>query len=88
MTVRCNLSFDDLFSDRIATRIQAIESRLVVGIDPRLDRLPPDISSDDPEQALTRLGIGVIEAVSSVAAAVKPQIAFFERWGWRGWRAL
>jgi len=82
------LSFDDLFSDRIATRIQTIESRLVVGIDPRLDRLPPDISPDDPEQALTRLGIGVIEAVSSVAAAVKPQIAFFERWGWRGWRAL
>lgn len=76
------------FSDRLAARIQLVESRLVVGIDPRLDRLPAEIRHDDPEQALCALGEGVIEAVAKHAAAVKPQVAFFERYGWRGWRAL
>ncbi len=79
---------DGYFSDRLAARIEQVESRLVVGIDPRLDRLPAAISADDPEQALCALGQGVIEAVAEHAAAVKPQIAFFERYGWRGWRAL
>lgn len=82
------MSFDTHFSDRLAARIQQIESRLVVGIDPRLDRLPAAIGADDPEQALSQLGEGVIEAVAEHAAAVKPQVAFFERHGWRGWRAL
>ena len=82
------MSLDTHFSDRLVARIQQIESRLVVGIDPRLDRLPAEISADDPEQALSRLGEGVIEAVAQHAAAVKPQVAFFERHGWRGWRAL
>ncbi len=82
------MTMDGNFADRIATRIHSIESRLVVGIDPRLDRLPASIDGGDPEDALTRLGCGVVEAVAEVAAAVKPQIAFFERWGWRGWRAL
>ncbi len=82
------MTMDGNFADRMATRIHSIESRLVVGIDPRLDRLPASIDGADPEDALTRLGCGVVEAVAEVAAAVKPQIAFFERWGWRGWRAL
>ena len=64
------------FSDRLAARIQLVESRLVVGIDPRLDRLPAEIRHDDPEQALCALGEGVIEAVAKHAAAVKPQVAF------------
>ncbi|MEC9476614.1 MAG: orotidine-5'-phosphate decarboxylase [Planctomycetota bacterium] len=76
------------FADRLALRIREVESRLVVGIDPRLDRLPAEISAEDPERALASLGQGVIEAVAGHAAAVKPQVAFFERYGWRGWRAL
>jgi orotidine-5'-phosphate decarboxylase len=82
------MSKEGHFSDRMTARIQSIESRLVVGIDPRLDCLPDGIEADDPEQALTHLGVGVIEAVAGLAAAVKPQVAFFERWGWRGWKAL
>ena len=82
------MKFDIPFSDRLASSIERKESRLVVGIDPRLDRLPAELAALDPEDALTRLGCGVIEAVAAEAAAIKPQIAFFERWGWKGWRAL
>ena len=78
------MKFDIPFSDRLASSIDRKESRLVVGIDPRLDRLPAELASLDPEEALTRLGCGVIEAVAAEAAAIKPQIAFFERWGWKG----
>ena len=58
------MSKEGHFSDRMTARIQSIESRLVVGIDPRLDCLPDGIEADDPEQALTHLGVGVIEAVA------------------------
>ena len=64
------MSLETHFSDRLVARIQQIESRLVVGIDPRLDRLPAEISADDPEQALSRLGEGVIEVVEEVVEEV------------------
>ena len=82
------MSFEGMYADRLAASVESRDSRLVVGIDPRLDRLPKDLEGLDPEDALLALGSGVIEAVADQAAAIKPQIAFFERWGWRGWRAL
>ncbi len=82
------MSFEGTYADRLAAAIEKKESRLVVGIDPRLDRLPSELGALEPEEALVALGTGVIEAVAEEAVAVKPQIAFFERWGWRGWRAL
>ena len=82
------MDFENCYADRLAQAIEKKESRLVVGIDPRLDRLPEELTGLEPEDALLRLGSGVIEAIAEDAAAVKPQIAFFERWGWRGWRAL
>ena len=82
------MSFEGMYADRLAASVESRDSRLVVGIDPRLDRLPKDLEGLDPEEALLALGSGVIEAVADQAAAIKPQIAFFERWGWRGWRAL
>ena len=82
------MDFENCYADRLAQAIEKKDSRLVVGIDPRLDRLPEELTGLEPEDALLRLGSGVIEAIAEDAAAVKPQIAFFERWGWRGWRAL
>ena len=81
------MGFENCYADRLAEAIERKDSRLVVGIDPRLDRLPEELTGLEAEDALLRLGSGVIEAVAEDAAAVKPQIAFFERWGWRGWRA-
>ena len=55
---------------------------LCVGIDPRID--PSDSSFDD----LCAYGRKVVDACAPYAAAFKPQLAFFERHGAAGWKAL
>ncbi|MHC4936266.1 MAG: orotidine-5'-phosphate decarboxylase [Planctomycetota bacterium] len=80
--------FETPFADRLFRRVRAIDSRLVVGIDPFIERFPEELDRTDPESALIAYGIAVLDAVTPFACAVKPQIAFFEQHGWRGWRAL
>ena len=84
------------FADRLLRRI-ADSSPVVVGIDPRIDRLPLSIRSayrldvaPDIEaiaDAFEEFGRSVVDAVSETACALKLQIAFFERFGWHGVRA-
>ena len=79
------------FTDRLADAVQAKSSVLVVGLDPRLDRLPTSIleaaerEGGSPREVAARALIAfhreVIDAVTDTACAVKPQIAFFEQWG-------
>ncbi len=80
--------FDVPFSDRLFARVQSLDTRLVVGIDPFIERFPAAIDCSDVERALVAYAIGIFEAAGEFAAAVKPQVAFFEQHGWRGWRAL
>jgi len=84
------------FADRLLARVAAT-SPVVVGIDPRVDRLPAAIRSTyrldtrpDIEaiaDAFEQFGREVVDAVAPTACAVKLQIAFFERFGWHGVRA-
>ena len=86
------------FADRLADAIRAKDSRVLVGIDPRLDRIPQPIRTagfarcgeglEGAAAALLAFGQGVIDAVEAQAVAVKPQAAFFERFGWPGYRAF
>ena len=76
------------FAHQMAERVSRMESRLLVGIDPFEDRLPDELRKLPAEEALTRFGHMVVDAVAEVAIAVKVQVAFFERKGWTGWRAL
>ena len=76
------------FSDRLAARVSALQSPLCVGIDPHLSRLPAtyrnrfgDHSRGGRERTAIAVGdwaVEVLEAVADVAAAIKPQVAFFE----------
>ncbi|MFQ5655051.1 MAG: orotidine-5'-phosphate decarboxylase [Planctomycetota bacterium] len=79
---------DRPFPDRLGERMLRLRTRLVVGIDPVASRFPRSLRQRDVEEALVGFAEGVLDAVSSSVAAVKPQVAFFERHGWRGWRAL
>jgi len=80
------------FADRLCTEIARKQSQVVVGLDPRLGRLPEELrpSGNDVRKAaeafiaFNRL---VIEAVSRHAVAVKPQVAFYEALGCEGMRA-
>lgn len=74
------------FGERLAA---AVERRgpLCVGIDPHPALLASWGLTDDAE-GLRRFSAAVVEAVADVAAAVKPQVALYERHGSAGIAAL
>lgn len=75
------------FSDRLHEALLHKKSRLCVGIDPRLDLMPKDLTrgiAGDVERAgraVLDFSGAVIDAVRDHAVAVKPQIAYYERLG-------
>ncbi|WP_449282541.1 orotidine-5'-phosphate decarboxylase [Leucobacter sp.] len=74
------------FSNRLATALAA-KRHLCVGIDPHAPLLDAWGLPDDASGA-ERLGREVVAAAAGVAACVKPQVAFFERFGAAGFAAL
>lgn len=74
------------FGDRLAAEFAA-GRHLCAGIDPHGPLLDAWGVSDDAAGA-ERMGRDVVAAAAGVAACVKPQIAFFERFGSAGFAAL
>jgi orotidine-5'-phosphate decarboxylase len=83
--------------DRLAERVAARESQLIVGLDPDPAALWPlagdDLAADAPpaERAATavlRHCRALIDAVAPACVGVKLQLACFERLGPPGWRVL
>jgi uridine monophosphate synthetase len=71
------------FFSRLTSRVQEVNSLLCVGLDPH----PNDLSSPTVE-ALQEFCIKLIESTVDIAAAYKPNIAFFEAFGPNGISAL
>ena len=81
------------FADRLIDRVEATRSHLVVGLDPDLRELPPELldgASDlaDAARAIEAFAVAVIDGVAELVPAVKPQSAFFEALGSAGVAAL
>ena len=77
---------DETFLARLAARSAATGTVLCVGLDPDPTTLPAGFSADLVGiEAFSRL---VLEAVAPVAAAIKPNLAFFEAYGSAGLAAL
>lgn len=74
------------FSERLAAALAA-KRHLCVGIDPHAGLLSGWGLADDAAGA-ERMGREVVAAAAGVAACVKPQVAFFERFGSAGLAAL
>lgn len=74
------------FADRLIAATEKF-GPLCVGIDPHQGRIPA-IFGGDTADGLERWGLAMVEAVTGRAGIIKPQIAFFERHGWRGLKAL
>jgi orotidine-5'-phosphate decarboxylase len=74
------------FSDRLAVELKA-KRHLCVGIDPHAPLLADWGFTNDAAGA-ERMGREVVAAAAGTAACVKPQIAFFERFGSAGYVAL
>lgn len=74
------------FGDRVGAAL-AVHGRLCVGIDPHrhlLDRWDLDDTADSARE----FGLRVVEAAHGRIGFVKPQVAFFERFGALGFAAL
>jgi orotidine-5'-phosphate decarboxylase len=86
------------FADRLMSAIQRKNSRVVVGLDPHLQLMPPHLLEDAylehgegaeaVAQAIIRFNEAIIEAIAADVVAVKPQVAFYERLGAWGFLAL
>lgn len=81
-------------ADRLLNRIDARRAPVCVGLDPVLERLPAAHRPADPADvdavasAIEGFCLDVVDAVAEHVPAIKPQSACFERYGWRGVRAL
>lgn len=88
------------FADDLIAKIKEKRTPLVVGLDPRADRLPESIKTqfgvgNSELDDLTSVAEGywefckaIIDVVASQVPAVKPQMAFFEELGGQGMLAL
>jgi len=82
------------FADRLITAIRRVGNPVLVGIDPRVEDLPPGFLDKFPAgragvaEAFREFGCGVVDAVAGLAPAVKFQSAFYEMFGPEGVAAL
>jgi orotidine-5'-phosphate decarboxylase len=73
------------YADRLAARIKKT-SPACVGLDPVLEKLPDGVSRD--LAGMKQFCFSIIDAVSEHASCVKPNLAFFERYGWEGMKVF
>jgi orotidine-5'-phosphate decarboxylase len=66
------------FADALTARVKET-SPICVGLDPQVEKLPEGIPRD--VDGVLMFNKGIIDAVKSVAACVKPQLAFYELLG-------
>lgn len=86
------------YATRLHAAVKAKRTPALVGLDPRLDWLPPDVLAharelhDDPTAqaaaAFEEFCVRLIDVVAPLVPAVKPQSAFFEELGPDGCLAL
>lgn len=84
------------FADRLTHRISELNNPTVVGLDPRLNQIPEHIlenakkkygnTIEGAAEAILDFNRSIIDAVSDIVPAVKPQIAFYECYGHHGFR--
>jgi orotidine-5'-phosphate decarboxylase len=70
------------FLSKLADASRARDSIVCVGLDPEPDRIPGHLGNG--AQAASRFLRRIIRATSDVAAAYKPNLAFFEQYGQAG----
>lgn len=74
---------------KLKEAIQRLDSVVCVGIDPVIEHFPAELrdAAISIEEKLSRFGIAVLEGAYGLAPVVKPQLAFFEKYGLEGMKA-
>ncbi len=86
------------FADRLNAAVKAKGSAISVGLDPRLEQIPDFIKVKHfskyanaltaAAEAILEFNKGIIDAVADLVPVLKPQIAFYEQYGYEGVRAF
>lgn len=78
--------------EQIIEQIKAKKSFLCIGLDIDLDKLPESVIDQSmPLQLMEKIfniNKAYIDATNDLAIAYKPNLAFYESFGWQGWRAF
>jgi orotidine-5'-phosphate decarboxylase len=84
--------------DRLQEKIDELRNPSVVGLDPALEHIPPQILEKHFAQegetleaaaaAVYEFNLGIIDALFDIVPAVKPQLAYYEALGYEGIRTL
>jgi len=79
---------DDSFmtTQQLIDQIRKKQSFLCIGLDTDLDKIPPHLlNEDDPIFTFNK---AIIDATNHLCVAYKPNVAFYEAYGIKGWKAL
>ena len=83
------------YMTRLENRIRSLGTSALVGLDPRWNQLPAEITNGNQSPSAEQAAEGfhqfcceIINIVSPLVPAIKPQVAFFEQLGPAGLRAL
>ena len=84
--------------DRLQDKIDSMRNPTVVGLDPALEHVPPQIldrhiaekgeTLEAAADAVFEFNVGLIDSLCDIVPAVKPQSAFYEALGFEGVRVL
>lgn len=86
------------FADRLNAQIRKKKSSICVGLDPRLEQIPHFIQEKHlriysnaltaAAESILEFNKGIIDAVADLVPVIKPQIAFYEQFGYEGIRVF
>jgi orotidine-5'-phosphate decarboxylase len=81
-----NSLFERMNKQALIAQIQQKKSFLCIGLDVDLDKIPTHLLTE--EDPIFEFNKQIIDATYHLAVAYKPNIAFYEAYGLKGWAAL
>ncbi len=72
--------------EQLVEQIKKKQSFLCVGLDIDLDKIPPHLKKED--DLIFSFAKAIIDSTHEYAVAYKPNLAFFESYGVKGWQAF
>ncbi len=78
------------FTKKLERAVESSESLLCVGLDPNPSMIPSPLKAEisDESKLIAEFCLRIIEATKTSVCAYKPNMAFFESLGSKGWGAL
>jgi orotidine-5'-phosphate decarboxylase len=81
-----------MVSDKLLDKIDKKRNPCVVGLDPIVEKLPRQLlkgnSTEDVALAFKNFNFEIIDAIHDLVPAVKPQVAFYEKYSYEGFKTF